>query len=119
MKLLAAAGNDVKAVAKLGASGGMGGGWDGATALHGAVIRGATALVEWLIARDVPLDAKAAGDRTALDHARGSTLGVNFKVQPELAEILEKAMRARGLPIPEYKYGFENEQGGAVPPGKK
>ncbi len=121
VKVLAAAGNDIKAVAKLSKGtgfGGMGGGWDGAGALHGAVIRAAKGLVEWLIAQDIPLDLKAAGGRTALDHARGSTLGINYSVQPELAEIIEKAMRAKGLPIPDYKYDFYNEQGGAIPDKK-
>ncbi len=119
--VLAAAGNDIKAVAKLSKGsgfGGMGGGWDGAGALHGAVIRAARGLVEWLIAHDIPLDVKAAGDRTPLDLARGSTLGINYSVQPELAEIIEKAMRARGLPIPEHTYDFFTEQGGAVPEKK-
>ena len=62
---------------------------------------------------------KAAGGRTALDLARGSTLGINYSVQPELAEIIEKGMRARGLPIPEHTYGFQNEQGGAIPEDSK
>lgn len=122
VKVLAAAGNDVKAIARLSKGsgfGGMGGGWDGATALHGAVIRAARGLVEWLIAQDIPLDVKGAGGRTALDHARGSTLGINYSVQPELAEIIEKGMRARGLSIPEHKYGFQNEQGGAIPEDSK
>ncbi len=121
VKVLAAAGNDINAVAKLSKGsgfGGMGGGWDGAGALHGAVIRAARGLVEWLIAHDVPLGAKAAGDRTALDLARGSTLGINYSVQPELAEIIEKAMRAKGLPIPEHTYDFFTEQGGAIPEKK-
>ncbi|MGE3405140.1 MAG: ankyrin repeat domain-containing protein [Vicinamibacterales bacterium] len=117
VKVLAAAGNDIRAVAKLSKGsgfGGMGGGWDGAGALHGAVIRAAGGLVEWLIAQGIPLDVQAAGGRTALDLARGSTLGINYSVQPEIAEIIEKAMRARGLPIPEHKYDSNNEQGGAV-----
>ena len=121
VKLLASLGNDVNAVANLtggssnrrggdgaGGGGGMGGGWDGATALHGAVIRGAKGLVEWLIAQNIPLDIKA-GSMTALDHARGSSLGVTYHVQPELAEIIEKAMRAKGLPVPEHRYTGAND----------
>ena len=104
VKLLASLGNDVNALARLGKGGGMmGGGWDGATALHGAVIRGARGLTEWLIAQGIQLDAKAGG-LTALDHARGSSLGVTYHVQPELADIIEKAMRAKGLPVLEHKY---------------
>jgi ankyrin repeat protein len=127
VKMLAKLGNDVNAVARLsggsenrrgGGGGGMGG-WDGATALHGAVIRGAKGLVEWLIAQNIPLDVKGAGGQTALEHARGSSLGVTFHVQPELAEIIEKAMRAKGLEVPEYKYtgngdiSTASEQGGS------
>lgn len=103
VKILAGLGNDINAIAKLG-KGGMGGGWDGASALHGAVIRGAKGLVEWLIAQNINLEVKAGGGLTALDHARGSSLGVTYHVQPELAEIIEKAMRAKGLAIPEHKY---------------
>jgi len=117
VKLLAAAGNDIRAVAKLSKGsgfGGMGGGWDGANALHGAVIRAARGLAEWLIAQDIPLDVRAAGGKLALDHARGSTLGINYSVQPELADIIEKAMRARGIPIPDHSYRHDNEQGGAI-----
>ncbi len=122
VKLLASLGNDVNAVAKLGGGGGpMGGGWDGATALHGAVIRGARGLAEWLIAQDIKLDVKGAGGMTALEHARGSSLGVTYHVQPELAEIIEKAMRAKGLPIPEHKYTGQNDinAGGGNPEEKK
>jgi len=114
VKMLAGLGNDVKAVAKLGGDGGpMGGGWDGATALHGAVIRGASGLVRWLISQDIDLAHKAAGGLTALDHARGSSLGVTFHVQPELAEIIEKAMHAKGLPVPEHSYSGANDAAGA------
>ncbi len=110
VKMLAGLGNDINAVAKLGGGAGpMGGGWDGATALHGAVIRGAKGLVEWLIAAGIKLDVKGAGGMTALDHARGSSLGVTFHVQPELAEIIEKAMRAQGLEVPEHKYTGQND----------
>lgn len=117
VKLLASLGNDINAVAKLGGGGGFGGGggggsWNGTTALIGAVIRGARGLVEWLIAENVPLDYKASGGLTALDHARGSGLGVTYHVQPELAEVIEKAMRAKGMEIPEHKYIGDGELGG-------
>ncbi len=120
VKLLASLGNDVNAIARLsgggdnrrgGGGGGAGGGWDGATALHGAVIRGGKGLVEWLIAQNVPLDVKGPGGETALEHARGSGLGVTFHVQPELAEIIEKAMRAKGLEVPVHKYTGNGDLG--------
>ena len=120
VKLLASLGNDVNAVAKLGGGGGggMGPGWDGASALHGAVIRGAKGLAQWLIAQNIPLDIKGSGGMTALDHARGSSLGVTYHVQPELAEIIEAAMRAKGLPVPEHRYSGSNDIGGAQAPEK-
>jgi ankyrin repeat protein len=125
VKLLATLGNDVKGIATLSGGGdnrrgggGMGG-WDGATALHGAVIRGGKGLVEWLIAQDIPLDVKGPGGQTALEHARGSGLGVTFHVQPELAEIIEKAMRAKGLPVPEHKYGGDGDISSARNPDAK
>jgi hypothetical protein len=104
VKLLAGLGLDVNAT--FDPLKGGSGGWGGASALHGAVIRGARGLVEWLIAQDIPLDLKIGGKEkgTALEHARGSGLGVTFHVQPELAEIIEKAMVKKGLPISEHEY---------------
>ncbi|MDO8795804.1 MAG: ankyrin repeat domain-containing protein [Vicinamibacterales bacterium] len=81
-------------------------GWDGAGAMHGAVIRGADQLVLWLIEQGLPLDLKTKAGATALDLARGSSLGITYHVQPELAAKIEKAMRARGLPVPEHRYGI-------------
>ena len=128
VKLLASLGNDVNAIFAPpaagggrggGFGGGGGGGWGGASALHGAVIRGARGLVEWLIAQNVALDVKGPGGQTALEHARGSGLGVTFHVQPELAEIIEKAMRAKGIEIQEHKYIGAGELGGGNPAGDK
>jgi ankyrin repeat protein len=105
VKVLFSLGNDVNAVADFGGGAdARGGAWKGAGALHGAVIRGAEALAAWLIERGVPLDRRTATGKTALDLARGSTLGINYKVWPEIARLIEAAMRAQGLPVPEHSY---------------
>jgi hypothetical protein len=67
------------------------------------VIRGAKELVKWLIEQGVPLDRPNKSGETALDLAKGSSLGITYHVQPELAEIIRQAMVAQGLPIPEPK----------------
>ncbi len=109
VKLLASLGLNVKATADFesgggGRQGGGGGGWNGAGAIHGAVIRGSKDLVQWLIEQDVPLDHKNKSGETPLDLARGSSLGVTYHVQPELAELIEKEMTKRGLAFSEHEY---------------
>jgi ankyrin repeat protein len=86
------------------------GGWNQSSALHGAVIRGADQLVQWLIDQGVPLDHKNKAGNTPLDLARGSSLGVTYHVQPELAERIEKEMTKRGLPFDEHKYDKSTEK---------
>ena len=73
--------------------------WNGATALHGAVLRGGRELVEWLIDAGVPLDQRLQSGETALDMAEGTGLGLSPSVRPDLAAILRAAMTARGLPV--------------------
>lgn len=109
--LLAAAGNDVNAVLDLRGDDGstLSSGWNGAGALHGSVLRGAPELAKWLIAQGVQIDRKTAVGATALDMARGTTLGINLHVQPEVAAVIESAMRERGMPIPEFKFKEGNQ----------
>jgi ankyrin repeat protein len=107
VKLLQRLGNDVKAVTDLKVAGSRNG-WDGAGALHGAIIRGATELVKWLIDQGVPLDLKNKAGNIPLDLARGSSLGITYHVQPELAAILERAMTQQGLAFAPHKYGAAN-----------
>ena len=100
---LQALGNDVMATMDEGASGSTGtltgGSWAGASALHGAVIRGAEGLVRWLIDEGVPLDHRMKSGETALDLAEGSDLGITYHVQPRLAAIIRDAMIAQGLDV--------------------
>ena len=96
-------GNDVRATMDEGASGSTGtltgGSWAGASALHGAVIRGAEGLVKWLIDEGVPLDHRMRSGETALDLAEGSDLGITYHVQPALAAVIRDAMIAQGLDV--------------------
>jgi ankyrin repeat protein len=108
VKMLQALGNDVKTPTNFGTKGGGGmmgtkEGWDGSTALFGAVIRDGRQLVEYLIAQGVPLAHRNKTGQTALDLANGSNLGITFHVYPELADVIRKAMIAQGLPITESK----------------
>lgn len=103
--LLVSVGGDLHGVADYGSGSDAptGGGWNGAGALHGAVTRGSADLVKWLMAQGVKLDGRTSKGITALEMARGSTVGINLQVQPELAAIIEQEMRAKGLPIPDQK----------------
>lgn len=105
VQLLQTLGNDVKAAMQNSAAGFTGtltgGNWAGASALHGAVIRGAEDLVRWLIDEGVPLDYRMRSGETALDLAEGSNLGITYHVQPHLAEIIREAMLARGIEVPD------------------
>ena len=108
VKLLWDLGSDAQATVDFGETetGGRGGGyrresWDGATALHGAVIKEAKELLEWLIEQGLPLDHKNKGGKTALDLARGSGLSITWHVYPEMADVIRTAMIAQGLPISE------------------
>jgi hypothetical protein len=65
------------------------------------VIREAKGLVEFLIEQEVPLDHKNKANETALDVANGSSLGITYHVYPELADIIRKAMVARGITVVE------------------
>ena len=117
VKLLQGMGNDLRALATVpasvtnapelpGARIAIRQGWDGAGAMHGAVIRGAEHLVVWLIDQGLPLDLKTKAGATPLDLARGSSLGITYHVQPVLADKIEQAMRAKGLPVPEHRYSI-------------
>ena len=116
VKLLWDLGSDVKATVDFAETGGGGGGysresWDGATALHGAVIRESKELLEWLIEQGLPLDHKNKGGNTPLDLARGSGLSITWHVYPEMADVIRTAMIAQGLPIPEPTDADSTQQG--------
>ena len=103
VQLLQTLGNDVRTTFDAETSGSTGtltgGDWVGASALHGAVIRGAEGLVRWLVDEGVPLDHRMKSGETALDLAKGSGLGITYHVQPELAAIIRDSMIANGLEV--------------------
>jgi ankyrin repeat protein len=107
-KMLVAAGDDLNAAIEMKGTAGqmITNGYNGAGVLHGAVMRASTpggaALVQYFIDRGVDLERKTAQGMTALDMARGTTLGVNFHIQPEAAAVIEKAYRAKGMAVPEF-----------------
>ena len=108
VQMLAELGNDLEAlmggeVEVEGASAGaqFGRGWEGGSALQGAVIRRGGGLARWLIEQDLPLDHKMASGETALDLAEGPGLGITYHVQPELAAVIREAMVAWGLDVPD------------------
>jgi mono/diheme cytochrome c family protein len=76
---------------------------DGETALHGAVYRGgAIPVIRFLIDRGAALDVRNRKGWTPLTAADGvEYTPAVLKRYPEAAALLRKAMRDRGLPVPE------------------
>ena len=76
---------------------------DGETALHGAIYRGGNiAAIQFLIDNGAKLDARNAKGWIPLTVADGvEYTPAVLKRYPEAAAIIRKAMRDRGLPIPE------------------
>jgi ankyrin repeat protein len=72
--------------------------WDGATALHGAAVRGVNTVVKYLVDHGARLDAKTTLGWTPLmiaDHVFTANVERSW---PETAEYLRVLMRERGLP---------------------
>lgn len=88
--------------------------WEGATAMHGAALRGSIPIVEWLAGKGVALDTHSKGGITPYHIASGvgginDTLAVH--IVPELAERFVALAKERGetldmtAPKMEYKRG--------------
>ncbi len=69
------------------------------TPLHGAVLCNQPSIVEYLISRGAVLNAKNQLGWTPLTIAGGFFISNNKKENPTAAEILRKAMIARGIPV--------------------
>lgn len=72
--------------------------WDGATALHGAAVRGVNTVVKYLVEHGARLDAKTTLGWTPLmiaDHIFTANVERSW---PETAAYLRELMRERGLP---------------------
>jgi ankyrin repeat protein len=76
---------------------------EGETALHGAVYRGgAIPVIEFLIEKGAALDVRNKKGWTPLTAADGvEYTPAVLKRYPEAAAVLRRAMRVRGLPVPE------------------
>jgi ankyrin repeat protein len=76
---------------------------EGETALHGAVYRGgAIPVIEFLIDKGAPLDVRNKRGWTPLTAADGvEYTPAVLKRYPEAAALLRRALRDRGLPVPE------------------
>jgi ankyrin repeat protein len=73
--------------------------FDQMTALHGAVICNQPSIVEYLIAQGAQVNAKNRLGWTPLNVSGGLYIANNRKDFPREAEILKKAMAAKGIPI--------------------
>jgi ankyrin repeat protein len=69
--------------------------WGGSTALHGAALRGANTIVEFLVAKGARLDAKNKLGWTPLTVAEGVFAANTVKAQPSTAALLRQLMGAR------------------------
>lgn len=75
--------------------------WEGATALHGAVVRNAEEIVAWLADKGVPLDAKTKRGFTPYQFAAHNVMGELaggglYLVSPDAGDRLLKIAKARG-----------------------
>ena len=94
-------GNDVNAVAHYGAIENTDPRFDGLTALHGAATRGATAVIDLLVARGAKLDVQTRAGWTPFNIADGIFIGGTFKGNPVAAEHLRRLMTERGIAVVE------------------
>jgi ankyrin repeat protein len=113
----------------------------GNTALHGAVVRGSTAIIQLLADKGAKLDVRNKPDRrydggtaydnvlggwTPLEMADGVIYTDTFKQDIESAKLLRKLLAERGLPVPDPVYvnnktgvAIVREIGAAVKDGEK
>jgi ankyrin repeat protein len=75
--------------------------WEGATALHGAVVRNAEEIVAWLAERGVPLEVRTKRGYTPYQFAKYNVMGELsgggwFLISPEAGERLLKIAKQRG-----------------------
>ncbi|PWU10758.1 MAG: hypothetical protein C5B51_03790 [Terriglobia bacterium] len=71
--------------------------WDGMTALHGAVICNQPSILQYLVDRGAQLDVKNRLGWTPLMMSKGIFMANSKKEFPAAAEILKKALAAKGL----------------------
>jgi hypothetical protein len=66
--------------------------WGGSTALHGAALRGANTIVQFLVTKGARLDAKNTLGWTPLTIAEGVFAANTVKGQPSTAALLHQLM---------------------------
>ena len=71
--------------------------WDGMTALHGAVISNQPSIVQFMVDHGAQLDATNRLGWTPLMMTKGIFMANSKKEFPVAAEILQKALAAKGL----------------------
>lgn len=76
--------------------------WNGSTPLIGAITSGQASIVQYLVDHGAQLDAKTALGWTPLLVAEGVFFANAKKEYPEAAAIIEKAMKARGMAVPQH-----------------
>jgi ankyrin repeat protein len=92
VQLAVALGNDVNARADFGGSKVSDWRWSGSTALHGAAIRGSSALVRFLVDQGARLDVANASGWTAFDVAQGVFVSNTWKEKPATAALIGQLM---------------------------
>jgi ankyrin repeat protein len=73
--------------------------WDGMTALHGAIISNQPSIVQFMVDHGAQLDARNRLGWTPLMMTKGIFMANSKKEFPVEAQILEKALAAKGLPV--------------------
>lgn len=71
--------------------------WGGVTALHGAALRNANAIVKFLVEKGAPLDAASNAGWTPLTVAYGLLVANTFKDWPDTVALLRRLMIEHGL----------------------
>ncbi len=71
--------------------------WNGSTALHGAAMRGANAIVQFLVDQGAKIDARNSLGWTPLMCAEGIFVANTLKDWPETVALIRTLMTARGL----------------------
>lgn len=75
--------------------------WEGATALHGAAVRGVNSVVQFLVDKGANLTAKTRLGWTPLMLTEGMYIGQTEKEVPETATFIRRLLRERGIAPPE------------------
>jgi ankyrin repeat protein len=92
VKLAVQLGNDVNASADFGKSQISDARWSGSTALHGAAIRGADSVVQYLVDQGARMDVKNSSGWTPLNMAEGVFVSNTWKEKPETAALIRRLM---------------------------